>query len=202
MTTKKPSQGKSLESTITEAGGRFALGALYSKFLQKEEPPMSTTTENNDDEETGLIGSYANKLKDGFFGSLNKTRSVLQSTQEQATVSMNFAKNLPYIILLLVAGGFFLMMSLFYLPVIIIWPAKFSFSFAIASICFLAAISLLKDPKTFVRSLLKPDKARYSIAYGFSLIGTFYFSIVTQSFIFSLIFAFAQVSALLLHFFD
>mmetsp|Transcript_21381 Transcript_21381/g.24846 ORF Transcript_21381/g.24846 Transcript_21381/m.24846 type:complete len:251 (+) Transcript_21381:28-780(+) len=190
---------KSLDPYLSESDRQTMFSDLFSKIMGKNEtktPSQKNTSASNDEESGGLVSSYANKMKDGFFNSLTKTRSVLNQSQERVTTSMNFAKNLPYIILLLVAGGFFLMISLFYLPTVLIWPSKFSFSFAIASICFLSAIALVRDPTTFMKALLQPDKIKYSLAYALSLIGTFYFSMISKSSLFSLIFAFAQIISL------
>lgn len=188
-------QMKKYDSYLSDSDRTSMFNGLFSKITKKEETHNPSHKDLSDDsEEKGLITSYADKLKDGFFSSLTKTRSVLAQSQDQMNASMNFAKNLPYIILLLVAGSFFLMIALFYLPAILIWPSKFSFSFAIASICFLSAIALVRDPKTFLRSLLKAEKIKYSAAYAISLVGTFYFSMVSRSFVFSLVFAIAQVT--------
>mgnify|MGYP003879446979 FL=1 len=206
MNAKKPtgrseSGMKPADPYLSDSDRQTMFSDLFSRIMKKDEqsnPPHKDLSDDN--ENKGLVSSYADKLKDGFFNSLSKTRSVLASSQDQVTASMNFAKNLPYIILLCVAGSFFLMMSLFYLPTILLWPAKFSFAFAVASICFLSAIALVRDPNTFLKSLFKPEKIKYSVAYAASLIGTFYFSMISQSFIFSLIFALAQVNRILFSF--
>mmetsp|Transcript_28553 Transcript_28553/g.33002 ORF Transcript_28553/g.33002 Transcript_28553/m.33002 type:complete len:237 (-) Transcript_28553:61-771(-) len=187
-----------MDSYLSESDRNSMFTDLFSRITRKDEPKRAPHKDLTDDsEEKGLIGSYADKIKDGFFNSLSKTQSVLTSSQEQMTASMNFAKNLPYIILLVVAGSFFLMISLFYLPTILLWPSKFSFSFAIASVCFLSAIALVRGPQPFMAALLKPEKIKYSVSYAVSLIGTFYFSMISKSFVFSLIFAIAQIVSLM-----
>lgn len=118
----------------------------------------------------------------------------MQGTQESMQTSINLAKNLPYVVGLCAAGAFFLFISFMFLPTIIIFPHKFSFSFALGCMCFMGAIALLRDPKTFLLSLIKKDKIMFSGGYVLALLGTFYFSLIGNSKILSLLFAFAQVS--------
>lgn len=60
------------------------------------------------------------------------------------------AKNLPYIIVLGCAGALFLFIAMMYMPVVILYPSKFSSSIAMASVCFLGIIALLKGPMVLV----------------------------------------------------
>ena len=168
---------------------------LFAKLAKREDVKAVATAEIQEDgEDSSLIIKYASRVRDGFSSSLTRGRTMISGSQEQMTASINLAKNLPYIALLVVAGCFFMMMALFYLPIIILVPSKFSFAFALASICFLSALAIIREPNTFIKSLLSPEKMRYTAAYGLSLLGTFYFSLVTKSFIFSFVFAIAQVT--------
>jgi len=119
---------------------------------------------------------------------------MVQGAQESMQTSVNFAKNLPYIIMLLVGGTFFMAISFMFLSVILVAPQKFSFSFALGSMCYLGAVALLRDPKVFLMSFLKKEKLIFTISYVVSLIGTFYFSLVSSSYLFALFFSIAQVN--------
>lgn len=138
----------------------------------------------------GLIAKLSSKMasedeeeKTGFFA----------QAQQQAQQGSNFSKYWQYILGLTGVGFVFMMLSLFALPFIVISPEKFSILFALGCICFLSAIALWKDPATFVRSLMKKDKLPYTGGYFLSLIGTFWAAYSLDSYIFSMIFAIAQV---------
>lgn len=108
--------------------------------------------------------------------------------------SLNFTKNLPYIILLCLGGTFFTFMAFMLLPTVLLFPQKFSFSFALGCMCYMGAIALIRDPKTFLLSLLQKDKILFTVVYVISLLGTFYFSLIAKSYIFALFFCIAQVN--------
>lgn len=159
----------------------------------------STPVPNEDPESTSLIGGFSQKLQKSLSAGaiITKSKSFMQGTTESMQTSINLAKNLPYIIVLCVGGTFFMFIAFMFLPTIIIFPEKFSFSFAMGSMCFMGAISLLRDPKTFFMSFLKGGKLFYTICYIVSLVGTFYFSMMAQSKIFALLFAIGQIVTLL-----
>jgi len=154
---------------------------------------------DNPNEEGSLLSKYSQKLKHSLSTSAiaNKSKSFVQGTQESMQTSINLAKNLPYIIGLCAGGAFFFFISFMFLPMIVVFPHKFSFSFALGCMCFMGAIALLRDPKVFLLSLIKKDKILFSGGYVIALLGTFYFSLIGNSRILSLLFAFAQIVTLL-----
>jgi len=160
----------------------------------------STTNESvvppvDDPESTSLMSKFKNTLNPTNI--ISKSKSFVQGTSESMQTSINLAKNLPYIIVLCVGGTFFMFLAFMFLPAIIVFPEKFSFSFALGSLCFFGAASLLRDPKTFFLGFLKGGKLFYTIIYLVALLGTFYFSLISQSKICALIFALAQIVSLM-----
>ena len=150
-------------------------------------------------EEGSLLSKYSQKIKSTLSANaiIGKSKNMMQGAQESMQTSINLTKNLPYIILLCLGGAFFIFMAFMLLPTILIFPQKFSFSFALGCMCFMGAIALLRDPKVFLLSLLKRDKIAFTIGYVISLIGTFYFSLIAKSYIFALFFCLAQVNTLM-----
>ena len=106
---------------------------------------------------------------------------------------MNMAKNLPYIIILCLAGALFLFIAMMYLPLVLLYPSKFSFSIAVSSMCFMGVIALLKGPQAFLSSLISAEKIKYTGVYAISLLGTFYSSMIMKSYIAALFFCALQV---------
>ena len=143
----------------------------------------------------GKLSNYAQKLRSAVNATafINRSKNLVQNSQESMQTSINLAKNMPYIIGLCCAGGFFLFVSFWFLPFILIFPQKFSFCFALGCMCFMGAIALVRDPKVFLMSLVKKDKIMFSLGYVIALIGTFYFSLIGNSRILALVFALAQV---------
>ena len=66
-------------------------------------------------------------------------------------------------------------------------PSKFSASFTIGSINIIISIALLKGPVKFLKSLFSKEKIIFTISYISTIIGTIYYSIINQNYIFVLI---------------
>jgi hypothetical protein len=168
---------------------------MKSSTTSTTSAPEPTT---DDAESQSLIGSFSQKFKGiSAGGIITKSKSFMQGTTESMQTSINLARNLPYIIILCCGGAFFMFLAFMFLPTLILFPEKFSFSFALGSLCFMGAISLLRDPKTFFMSFLQGGKLIYTICYVVALLGTFYFSMIAQSKLFALFFAIAQIVTLL-----
>ena len=84
-----------------------------------------------------------------------------------------------------------MLLSLFYLPFIILMPAKFSSAFTLGSINILISLSVLKGPLKFFKSLLSKQKILFSLIYFLTIIGTLYFSIINKVYIYVIAFSLA-----------
>mgnify|MGYP002622206959 CR=1 FL=1 len=189
----KSQESKSFLSSLKGVFGNNA--SQVDEEDGKSDIKIKNNKEQDSAEDTGLISKYAGRLKDSLASNVivNKSKSLMKGAQESVQTSVNFTKNLPYIIVLCVAGTLFMFLALFFLPLVIIAPSKFSFSFAIGSICYLSAIALVRDPSTFISSLLSKEKLKYTLSYAGSLLGTFYFALIAKSYFLSLFFCGAQV---------
>jgi len=192
-------KGQDTKNFFSSIKGVFGNNSnTYEDEEGKSNISMKTKKSADSAEDSGLISKYAGRLKDSIASNIivNKSKSLMKGAQESVQTSINFTKNLPYIIVLCVAGAFFMFLTLLFLPMIVLKPTTVSFSFAIGSICFLSAIALVRDPNTFIASLLSKEKLKFSLSYGASLIGTFYASLIAKSYILSLIFFGAQIVSL------
>lgn len=94
-------------------------------------------------------------------------------------------------------GLLFIMLSLNYLPFLLIAPSKFAACFTVGSVTMLSSFVIFNGPKTFVKSMFQRDKLPFSIAYIVGVLGTFWATILMKSYIFTAIFALVQAGALL-----
>jgi len=53
-----------------------------------------------------------------------------QAASDKLQHSINFSKNLPYIIILCCGGGFFMILAMAFIPLVLLVPHKFSLLFA------------------------------------------------------------------------
>lgn len=171
---------------------------LFSKVIRNDATESSSqqATPAQPQENLGLLAKFTKRFKKNPATSSSAPEQppgFFQRTQSQMEVASGFSQNWPYILGLSGAGIFFMILALFSLPFLLLSPHKFCLSFAMGSICFLAAIALLRDPMTFAFTLIRKDKLPYTLAYGMSLIGTFFFSLVAKSWLFSMIFTILQV---------
>ncbi len=67
----------------------------------------------------------------------------------------------------LLAGAAIMMgLSVFvFLPMVVLFPAKFALSFTVGSLLFMGAFMILRGPRTVVRQLLAPDRVVFTSAY-------------------------------------
>lgn len=97
--------------------------------------------------------------------------------------------------LLMVGGSVLMTMAFAFLPVIIFAPAKFANLFTFGSLCWFAAFCTLKGVSAFFSHLMVADKRPYTLAYGVSVVGTFW--AIDYSYLLTLVFAVVQMIALL-----
>lgn len=94
--------------------------------------------------------------------------------------------------------GFLLIsISMSFLPMLPINPAKFSLLFGMGSVTMLGSVAWLRGPMSFAAIALQRDKLPFSICYGIGLLGTFWATLIARSYLFTSFFAFLQCVGLL-----
>ncbi len=151
-------------------------------MINKESTPAPTP---------GVFDKVKNTLQTGLL--TKKAKEMSQAASDKLQHSINFSKNLPYIIILCCGGGFFMILAMAFIPLVLLVPHKFSLLFAMGGGCFLAAIGLVRGPEKFFYSLLEGEKLKWTIAYGASIFGTLACALVFKSRPLALICAIAQV---------
>lgn len=94
-------------------------------------------------------------------------------------------------------GMFLLSLSMSFLPLLPINPAKFALLFAMGSVTMLGSVAWLRGPQAFAQIAMQREKLPFSVAYGVGLIGTFWATLIARSYIFTAFFAFLQAVGLL-----
>lgn len=80
------------------------------------------------------------------------------------------------------------------LPIIVIAPAKFAFSFTLGSALIMASFTALKGFKQQMMHMISQERLPFSLGYLGSMAGTLYAAVVMKSYLLSLVFSGAQVS--------
>lgn len=94
-------------------------------------------------------------------------------------------------------GIFFLVVSTFYIPVLVLKARKFAMLYSMASMSFILGFGFLSGFMAMLRHMLSKERMWVSISYLACLVATLYFSIVQQSTALTVLFAVTQIIALL-----
>ncbi|GBG32685.1 Protein transport protein SFT2 [Hondaea fermentalgiana] len=99
-------------------------------------------------------------------------------------------------VLLLSLSMFFFLLAFFFTSVIVVFPAKFAFSFTMGSVCYMSAFALIKGPSAWLKSVCSGPQLPFTLAYFLSIFGTLYACLVMRSYVFVMFFSVVQVCAL------
>lgn len=141
-----------------------------------------------EEEVEGLMG-FANKAVGKAKGAVAAARETVEEYTISRTRWMQFFIGLAL-------GTVLMGLAMFFLPVMILAPQKFSLLFTAGSLCFMGSFSVLKGHKKFMEHLLTKDKMPFTIAYFGSMIGTIWAAEYRQSYIMTLGFCIGQIIAL------
>lgn len=111
---------------------------------------------------------------------------------------MSLAQRVQVGSVLLLGAAFLFAAALFvFLPMVLLFPAKFAAAFSVGSLLLMAAMALFRGPRTTLLGFLERERLAFSAAYLGSLALTLYAALAGQSY-FLVVFAVAvQVAALL-----
>lgn len=93
-------------------------------------------------------------------------------------------------------GTFFLVVSTFYIPVLVLKARKFALLYTMASVFYIMAFGFLSGFATMVKQMFSKERMWVSISYIGCLLATLYFSMIHQSTPLTALFAVAQIIAL------
>jgi len=110
--------------------------------------------------------------------------------------SLSRSDRFKYFVAFLALSLVFFVSSLFFLPMVILMPGKFAFSFTCGSLSFMAAFALAQGPGAWLAGMVRWEKLPFTLAYGVSIVGTLYCTLVWRSYIGAVVFGSLQVSVL------
>ncbi|CAI2380495.1 unnamed protein product [Moneuplotes crassus] len=120
-----------------------------------------------------------------------------QSIRDTIEENIDSGKSYKYFAIFLAIGCVFLLLSLFFLPTVVLSPHKFAMLFSIGSMCILASMAFYRGPVTYTKRLFRKDQALISIMYIISLFLTLYASMIAGSFLLTMISCGIQLFSLL-----
>mmetsp|Transcript_37771 Transcript_37771/g.36216 ORF Transcript_37771/g.36216 Transcript_37771/m.36216 type:complete len:116 (+) Transcript_37771:284-631(+) len=95
-----------------------------------------------------------------------------------------------------VVGCLFLLLSLTFLPLIIVSPAKFNLFFSLGSIFIQLSLAFFYGPRTYLQMLFKKENLIISLLYIASVLLAFYSSLIWGNYLSSLLILVIQVVTL------
>jgi len=138
-----------------------------------------------------------------LFGNSTSSSSADPSTSTASTskgwlsFTLSRKERIIGFFILLGLGILFFALSSFYIPVLMLFPRKFSIFFTLGSVFSFASLSLLWGFSSFLRHLISPERLPFTGMYLGSLVATLYFAIGLQSYIFTIVGIVFQVISLL-----
>lgn len=140
------------------------------------------------------------KAREGASAVAGATRGALNVASERASGVAALAMSpatLAQFIAVFFVGTLFIMLSLNFLPILVIAPQKFALLFTFGSVTMLSSFVVLNGFRAFAASLAQRDRLPFSAGYIVGLVGTLWSTIIMRSYIFTAIFAIIQALTLL-----
>merc|ERR1711879_848365 len=94
-------------------------------------------------------------------------------------------------------GSIFVMVSLNFLPFLLIAPQRFSVLFTVGSLIMLSSFVILSGPWAFAKQLVQRKRLPYTAAYVIGLFGTLWATILMRSYPLTALFAIVQACSLI-----
>ena len=92
------------------------------------------------------------------------------------------------------------MMCVFLIPSIAFMPAKFSMCFTLAMVSLIAAMACYNGPRLYMKKLFIAKNLVASSLLIFSVLMALWFSLIVQSYVWSLVWCFCELNAIIFFF--
>lgn len=99
-------------------------------------------------------------------------------------------------VVMLVLSGFFFSLGAAFLPVVLLFPAKFAISFSLGSLFFMTAFALMQGPWEWAKQVCSMERIPFTISYFGSIFGTLYACMIMKSYLLVVTFSCIQLAAL------
>ncbi|CAD8184648.1 unnamed protein product [Paramecium pentaurelia] len=137
-------------------------------------------------EKSGFVSKFSQSIR------FLKPQSVVTKVQDVQQAALNW-KNFT---IFFGVGICFMFVAFTFLPLIMVFPAKFGGLFSLGSLSLWISLFIIKGGKNFMKMFCNKDKFIYTNIYVIMLIATLYFSLIHKNYILVLMFSIAQMISL------
>ncbi|KAH8372520.1 vesicle transport protein SFT2C [Drosophila serrata] len=123
--------------------------------------------------------------------------SWLKDTQDSCCPKLSRLQRIVGFVACLGMGGLCMTLSTLYIPVLILKARKFALLYTLGSLFFILSFCFLSGFGAFLRQMFSKQRLLTSLSYSFCLLLTLYCALVAKSTAFTVLFAVAQIIALL-----
>jgi len=158
---------------------------VSSKVTGKEATPSTTTSSSSTNGAVKGAATSDGEEQKGLLSSDSSSSSNSLASQFQqefsALTTLSWKNRLIAFVICLTFGSTMLGLAFFYLPLIVLAPAKFSISYSLANIFLLGSTSFLVGPWKQMNQMFEGSRAMVSIVYLVSLFLLFYVAIIIRN---------------------
>ncbi|XP_055838798.1 uncharacterized protein LOC129906868 [Episyrphus balteatus] len=126
-----------------------------------------------------------------------EANSWLKETQDSCCPKLSRLQRIVGFVACLGMGALCLTISTFYIPVLMFKARKFALLYTLGSVFFILSFCFLSGFTAFFKQMFSKPRLLVSASYTFCLIATLYWSLFAQSTALTVLFAVAQIIALL-----
>ncbi|XP_022231430.2 vesicle transport protein SFT2C [Drosophila obscura] len=126
-----------------------------------------------------------------------EANSWLKDTQDSCCPKLSRLQRIVGFVACLGMGGLCMTLSTLYIPVLILKARKFALLYTLGSLFFILAFCFLSGFGAFLKQMFSKPRLLSSISYSACLVLTLYCALVAKSTAFTVLFAVAQIIALL-----
>jgi hypothetical protein len=142
----------------------------------------------------GAGGAAVADIEEGGAAEAGTAGDALSGASSLASLSR--AERFKGFVALLLLSGFFFVLSMVFLSVVVLFPGKFALSFSMGSLCFMGAFALLQGPAAWAARVCSAEQAPFTAAYLGSIVATLYACLVWRSYVLVVLLSGAQFAAL------
>jgi len=146
------------------------------------------------------VSTASSMVQDNVSVASSASQRALSAASERASGAVALAREPEKLMRfsgIFMLGIFMIMISLNFLPTLLIKPANFALFFTIGSVTILASFLQLQSFDTLFAQLVDRSKLPFSSAYAVGLIGTLVSTLLIRSYILTAVFALMQAVSLL-----
>ncbi|CAD8088757.1 unnamed protein product [Paramecium sonneborni] len=156
------------------------------KYIQFWNQSNDIEQQSDPQEQSGFVSKFSQSFR------FLKPQTVLTKVQDVQQAAMNW-KNF---VIFFSIGICFMFVAFTFLPLIMVFPAKFGGLFSLGSLSLWISLFIIKGGQNFLKMFCNKEKFIYTTIYVIMLCATVYFSLIHKNYILVLIFSIAQMISL------